>query len=561
AYTQQINVEDPMDNEIFTVSFRNAIGCMFQLKTVIQKTKVNVSFMYGVLGSYDPFPGHGWENWYDTCTRTATFVDFSSVRNGKKDRITWTIDGLNAFSRDSLWTYQFPDVAVPTTYRVMLTVIAENGCADTASHLITIYPSAKVKIQPLCYGNSLYLKAVPLRHTFIEHNWTWKDADGIGHIQQGDSILVEGPFTYFLRSLSDEGCHSTDTFKVTSFDGNLKLYTIEGKITHHGNPLGNVNVYAGADYTLTNADGEYCIIADSNASLSLTPNLSGYRFLPASISCPNITNNLDNQHFTAEIPVTGINLSPRQLVMTEGGSYGNVKVSVTPNNADNKIVHTTNTNSAAAEILSSTVYAKSEGTTLLIFTTEDGGFSDTCEVIVKNKIPAMDIEIYPKNLTIVQGNSALLYVNFVPTNASDRSVSWQSLDNAVAAVNNNGTVTAAAVGTTSVVVTTADGNFSDTCQVIVQGVGISNYGLGIMNYLVYPNPTTGKFSVLSSQLSEMSSEIEVFDVVGRKLLSHTPLTSHSSPLIEIDISHLANGLYFLKIQTDSGTVTKKVVKQ
>ncbi|MCL2130870.1 MAG: T9SS type A sorting domain-containing protein [Lentimicrobiaceae bacterium] len=74
---------------------------------------------------------------------------------------------------------------------------------------------------------------------------------------------------------------------------------------------------------------------------------------------------------------------------------------------------------------------------------------------------------------------------------------------------------------------------------------------------IYPNPTSGKFSVVSYQLSEMGGEIEVFDVVGRKLLSHTPLTSHSSPLIEIDISHLANGLYFLKI--DGKTV--KVVKE
>ncbi|MCL2131767.1 MAG: T9SS type A sorting domain-containing protein, partial [Lentimicrobiaceae bacterium] len=74
---------------------------------------------------------------------------------------------------------------------------------------------------------------------------------------------------------------------------------------------------------------------------------------------------------------------------------------------------------------------------------------------------------------------------------------------------------------------------------------------------LYPNPTTGKLSVFSYQLSEMGGEVEVFDVMGRKLLSHTPLTSHSSPLIEIDISHLANGLYFLKID---GKVFK-VVKQ
>ncbi|MCL2130926.1 MAG: T9SS type A sorting domain-containing protein [Lentimicrobiaceae bacterium] len=73
---------------------------------------------------------------------------------------------------------------------------------------------------------------------------------------------------------------------------------------------------------------------------------------------------------------------------------------------------------------------------------------------------------------------------------------------------------------------------------------------------IFPNPTTGKITIRNEK-SGMSSEIEIYDVVGRKLLSYTPLTSHSSPLIEIDISHLANGLYFLKI--DGKMV--KVVKQ
>jgi len=88
----------------------------------------------------------------------------------------------------------------------------------------------------------------------------------------------------------------------------------------------------------------------------------------------------------------------------------------------------------------------------------------------------------------------------------------------------------------------------------VEGVGIvtiTNHELRI-----YPNPTNGKLTIRYEE-SEMSSEIEVFDVVGRKLLSYTPLSSHSSPLIEIDISHLSAGLYFLKV--DGKTV--KVVKQ
>jgi hypothetical protein len=58
---------------------------------------------------------------------------------------------------------------------------------------------------------------------------------------------------------------------------------------------------------------------------------------------------------------------------------------------------------------------------------------------------------------------------------------------------------------------------------------------------IYPNPTTGTLYIRSEE-SEVRN-VEIFDVYGRNL-SH--LTFHTSP-VEINISHLANGLYFLKI--------------
>ncbi|MCL2130992.1 MAG: T9SS type A sorting domain-containing protein [Lentimicrobiaceae bacterium] len=86
------------------------------------------------------------------------------------------------------------------------------------------------------------------------------------------------------------------------------------------------------------------------------------------------------------------------------------------------------------------------------------------------------------------------------------------------------------------------------------GVGVVEAGLAPALW-VYPNPTTGKItvklSVVSSQLS-----VELFDVVGKQ---YSVGAKHVLPNeeIEIDISHLANGLYFLKV--DGKTV--KVVKQ
>ena len=75
---------------------------------------------------------------------------------------------------------------------------------------------------------------------------------------------------------------------------------------------------------------------------------------------------------------------------------------------------------------------------------------------------------------------------------------------------------------------------------------------------IFPNPTNGKFSVFSYQLSENSKGIhpvvvEIFDISGRKL-STFKLDKLST---EIDISHLSTGVYFVKV----GNETIKIVKR
>jgi Leucine-rich repeat (LRR) protein len=95
---------------------------------------------------------------------------------------------------------------------------------------------------------------------------------------------------------------------------------------------------------------------------------------------------------------------------------------------------------------------------------------------------------------------------------------------------------------------------------VTLGVGIesiTNYQLPIM---VYPNPTTGQLTIDASTGSVTNwtlSEVEVFDVYGRNLLS---LMSPMSQETTLNISHLPNGFYFLKITTEKGVITKKVIK-
>jgi len=79
---------------------------------------------------------------------------------------------------------------------------------------------------------------------------------------------------------------------------------------------------------------------------------------------------------------------------------------------------------------------------------------------------------------------------------------------------------------------------------------------------IYPNPTTGELNLIQGIAGQARNDvrsIEVFDVYGRKVSSHTSYpTPYTSYLI--NLSHLTSGIYFVKVITEQGEVVKKVVK-
>jgi hypothetical protein len=74
------------------------------------------------------------------------------------------------------------------------------------------------------------------------------------------------------------------------------------------------------------------------------------------------------------------------------------------------------------------------------------------------------------------------------------------------------------------------------------------------NINFYPNPTTGELRIEMSDMRHEISDIEVFDIYGRKQSHASRVTCHES---KVDISHLQAGIYFVKV----GDRVGKVVKQ
>jgi len=69
---------------------------------------------------------------------------------------------------------------------------------------------------------------------------------------------------------------------------------------------------------------------------------------------------------------------------------------------------------------------------------------------------------------------------------------------------------------------------------------------------LYPNPTTGELRIASGELQVES--VEIFDITGKTI-------QHFNVATTINVSHLSNGIYFVKIKTDKGELTQKIIKQ
>ena len=92
---------------------------------------------------------------------------------------------------------------------------------------------------------------------------------------------------------------------------------------------------------------------------------------------------------------------------------------------------------------------------------------------------------------------------------------------------------------------------STTVNFTTQPDGVNVYA---NSTIVYPNPTTGKFRIENSEL--IIENVEVYDVYG-KLITTVKVEDNN---VEIDLSGNASGVYFTRIFTDKGMITKQIVK-
>jgi len=174
-------------------------------------------------------------------------------------------------------------------------------------------------------------------------------------------------------------------------------------------------------------------------------------------------------------------------------------------------------------------------------------------------VPVTEITNIPASTTV--GTPVYLSNRVIlPNNATYTLITWKISDAGTTGATLTGTrLNTTAPGTVVVNATIKDGlafgvDYTQDFVIKVNPLSIDESELSMIE--LYPNPTTGEFSVFSFQFPVEC--IEIFDVYGR--IQQSKIVNRKSEIVT-NISHLQSGIYFVKITTEQGEIVKKVVKQ
>ena len=175
----------------------------------------------------------------------------------------------------------------------------------------------------------------------------------------------------------------------------------------------------------------------------------------------------DNETTTVDVEKVSLNKSATTL--TEGESE-TLTATITPSNATgDKTVKWSSSNEAVAAVDSNgKVTAKKAGTAVITATSSNGKTAG-CTVTVKQKeIAITGISLNKSTTSLTEGESETLTATITPSNATgDKTVKWSSSNEAVAAVDSNGKVTAKKAGT-AVITATSSNRKTASCTVTVK---------------------------------------------------------------------------------------------
>jgi uncharacterized protein YjdB len=186
------------------------------------------------------------------------------------------------------------------------------------------------------------------------------------------------------------------------------------------------------------------------------------------------------------ISVTGITLPEEYAV--EVGRTVSVRPTFTPSRPTNNRVTWSSSDTTIATVNNNgAVRGVRTGAVTVSATTEDGNFTATTRVtVVESGLRVTGISLDRSEIAMIAGedNEVTLRATVLPSNATNRRVTWSSSDTSVATVNSSGRIRGIKNGTATITATTEDGGFTASCVVSVTFVHITDFTIDHQNTTV-----------------------------------------------------------------------------
>lgn len=295
---------------------------------------------------------------------------------------------------------------------------------------------------------------------------------------------------------------------------------------------------------VVDATGRVTAIAPGNAVIRVETEDGGFTdstSVQVNASDPNV------------ISVRGVTILPASLELRVG-DMATLNAVISPANATNaNVVWSVDDEEIAAIDAEGNVEALATGGTILRVRTEDGGFTDSIQLVVLSadgmqgeiitaiRFDASSIELSP-------GESVQVEVTVDPVEASPSNLVWSSTDTGIAEVSSQGLVTGIQPGLVNVRATDASGTLESTIR-----VNVKDYVLAIA-----PNPMRPGDALIMGGLPDGTYNLIIYSMEGKQLRSE-PVSLQAG--FALDTEQLKTGTYIIVLENQLGSYTATLVVQ
>ena len=188
----------------------------------------------------------------------------------------------------------------------------------------------------------------------------------------------------------------------------------------------------------------------------------------------------------------------------------------------------------------------------------------SCDTNTAYSVP---VKVNAQNAPVPAGTSSVIVVNaggadvqFNGSASTDyTSLTWNFGDGSPTVTGISPIHTYSANGTYTVTITAVGpcGTVSSTIQVVITGIGLEEHDI-FSELNVYPNPSAGDFNVALVTKFATSISLRVLNLQGQILVDKTFGNVHGIFKEHINLSHAANGIYLLQINTNQGIITRRI---